>query len=154
MHIRVQTSLTTTGFSDDEEGGPAEGSASYSTGSLSGLLAVLAESRSTEDPGFSLAAASGHDIELGGEFSFWVHPREGLDEDHEAATIAAQQRLKDAQYDARLYHVWARYLNDVVGSLKDFVDEVTGHGLHIVDISIGAAEEEGIPVQIFAVKTS
>jgi hypothetical protein len=154
MHIQVKTTLTKTSFTDDEDEGPNEGSASYPTGSLSELLGVLAEKRSDADPGFSLAAASGHDIELGGEFSFWVHAREGFSEDHEAATVAAQQRLKDAQYDARIYHVWARYLNDVVGTLKEFVDEVNGHGLHVVEISIGAAEAEGIPVQIFAVQAS
>lgn len=152
MHIQVKTTLTKTSFTDDDDEGPEEGSASYATGSLSELLGVLADNRSADDPGFSLAAASGHDIELGGEFSFWVHPREGKNEDHETATVAAQQRLKDAQYDARIYHVWAKYLNDVVGTLKDFVDEVTEHDLHVVEISIGAAEAEGIPVQIFAVK--
>jgi len=75
MHIQIRTSLTTAGFTDDLDA--PDGSVAYLAGSLSDLLALLAEDRGPSDPPFSLGAASGHAIELGGEFSFWVHPREG-----------------------------------------------------------------------------
>jgi len=152
MHIQIRTSLKTAAFSADANS-PVEGSIAYARGTLGDLLEVLAERRSDADPGFSLAAASGHDIELGGEFTFWVHPREGVDDNHEVATLRALERIQEAAYDANRYDVERRHLNDEVGTLKDFVDEVTGKGLHIVEISIGTPEEKGIPVQIYTAQT-
>lgn len=151
MHIQIRTSLKVAAFAD---GDPVEGSAGYPPGTLAEVLAVLAENRGSTDPGFSLAAASGKDIELGGEFSFWVHPRGDIDnDDHEVATEKALARIRAAGYDAHRYDVRHRYLTDAVGELKAFVDEVSGDGLHIAEISIGAPEPDGIPVQIFTVQT-
>lgn len=152
MHIQIRTLLTTAAFTDDN-GLRAEGSIALGPGSLSDLLGILAEDRSPEDPAFSLAAASGHDIELGGEFTFWVHPRPKVDADHEEATVRAMERIQKAGYDPNQYDVEHRNLSDTVGTLKTFVDEVAAKGLHIVEISIGVAGSEGVPVQIFTAQT-
>jgi hypothetical protein len=152
MHIQIRTVLTTAGFTDDN-GRHADGSVSLAPGSLSDLLGILARRDSDADPEFSLAAASGHDIELGGEFSFWVHPRDGVDADHEEATERAMARIRGAGYDAHRFDVERRHLNDTAGTLKEFVDDVTAKGLHVVEISIGTPAPEGIPVQIYTAQT-
>ena len=150
MHIQIRTSLTVAGFTDDLEA--PDGTVAYLPGSLSDLLALLAEDRGTGDPPFSLGAASGHDIELGGIFSFWVHPRDGVDADEHVAQANALARVKEV-YDADDYVVDFRMLSDSAGSLKEFVDDVSKNGLHVVEISVGTASDEGVPVQIFAART-
>jgi hypothetical protein len=152
MHIQIRTVLNTAGFTDDN-GRHADGSVSLAPGSLSDLLAVLARRDSDADPEFSLAAASGHDIELGGVFSFWVHPRDGVDADHEEATQRAMERIRGAGYDADPFVVEHRNLSDTAGTLKEFVDEVTAKRLHVVEISIGTPGPDGIPVQIYTAQT-
>ena len=151
MHIQIRTSLTTAGFTDDLDA--PDGSVAYLAGSLSDLLALLAEDRGPSDPPFSLGAASGHAIELGGEFSFWVHPREGVDADEHVAQANALARVQEV-YDAKDYTVEFRMLNDRAGTLQGFVADVTKAGLHVVEISVGTATDEGVPVQIFAARTS
>ncbi len=150
MHIQIRTLLKAAAFAD---GDPVEGSAGYPTGTLADLLDVLAKKISDDDPGFSLAAASGHDIELGGEFTFWVHPRSVDNDDHELATRRAMDRITEASYDAKRYDVRHKYLTDEVGALRAFVQEITDDGLHIAEISIGAPEPDGIPVQVFTIQT-
>ena len=150
MHIQVRTSVKVAAFTDEVD--DEFGSVDYPRGSLSELLSILAEDR-PGDPGFSLASAGGHDIELGGEFSFWVEPRDAT-EDHATATEVAMERIRAAGYDATPYHVQARHLEDTKGALRDFVAHVADNGLHVVEISIGAPDREGIPVQIFTAKLS
>jgi len=152
MHIQIRTSLKVSAFTDDLDA--PDGSVAYQTGSLSDLLGLLAEDRGPSDPPFSLGAASGHDIELGGTFSFWVHPREGVDTDEHDAIAKALDRVHEEYDEARDYIVEFRMLNDQAGTLKQFVDDVTTAGLHIVEISVGTAGDEGVPVQIFAAKTT
>lgn len=152
MHIQIRTSLKVAAFADDFDP-PIGGSVSYRTGALGDLLALLAEDRGQDDPPFSLQGASGSNIEFGGTFSFWVYPRSVDATEHEALDRALA-RIKEEYSDADQYEVWERTLNDVAGSLKDFVDEVTNAGQHVVEISVGAAIPEGVPVQIFAARTN
>ena len=94
---------------------------------------------------------SGHDIELGGEISFWVDARDGMDldnngqPDHEVAAERAIERLRNAAYDARRVHVQAKHLQNTPGALLAFVEEVSGRGHHILDITVGAPEPDGVP---------
>lgn len=148
MHIQIRTSLKTAAFADEVE--DEVGSVDYPRGALGELLSLLADEQNGE-PGFNLAAAAGHDIEIGGEFSFWVDPRHAQ-EDHEAAAEAALERLRGAGYDAAAFHVQAKHLVDAHGALRDFVNEITGRGLHVVEISIGAPDADGVPVQVFTAK--
>jgi hypothetical protein len=152
MHIQIRSALKGSAFTDDNDG-PAEGSITLGLESLSDLLGVLAQDDSPDDPAFSLAAASGHHIEIGGRFTFWVHPRPGIDDDHEQATLRALKRINDAGYDADAYTVESKHLSDRAGTLKEFVDEVSAKGLHIVEISVGVPGSDGIPVQIFTAQT-
>jgi len=152
MHIQIRSSLKGSAFTDDSDG-RAEGSIALGPKSLSELLEILAQDISPDDPAFSLAAASGHHIEIGGTFSFWAHPRPGIDADHEEATLRALARIRNAGYDADPYDVESKYLSDRTGTLKEFVDEVSAKGLHIVEISVGVPEPDGIPVQIFTAQT-
>lgn len=148
MHVQIRTSIKTAAFADEVE--DEFGSVDYLRGEFVALLTLLADEQSGE-PGFNLAAASGHDIELGGEFSFWVDPRHAQ-EDHETATMAAMERLRGAGYDAVAYHVQAKHLPNAQGALRDFVREINDRGLHVVEISIGAPDADGVPVQIFTAK--
>jgi len=152
MHIQIRSKFGGSVFADDD-GRLAEGSIALAPKSLGDLLGVLAQDVSADDPAFSLAAASGHHIELGGTFSFWVHPRPGIDDDHEEAALRALARINLAGYDAGAYAVESRHLSDRTGTLKEFVDEVSAKGLHIVEISVGVPEPDGIPVQIFTAQT-
>ncbi len=150
MHIQIRTSLKTTAFADEVE--DEIGSVDYPKGEFEALLSLLADDQNG-DPGFNLAAAAGHDIELGGEFSFWVEARHAQ-EDHEAATTAAMERLRGAGYDAVAYHVQAKHLANARGALRDFVHEINARGLHVVEISIGAPDADGVPVQVYTAKIS
>jgi hypothetical protein len=152
MHIQIRTSLKVAAFADDFDP-PIGGSVSYRTGALGDLLALLAEDRGQADPPFSLQGASGSNIEFGGTFSFWVYPRSVDASEHEALDRALE-RIQEEYSDAGQYTVWTRMLNDVAGTLKGFVDEVTEAGQHVVEISIGASTDDGVPVQIFAARTN
>jgi hypothetical protein len=152
MHIQVKSTVKPTAFADEVEDDVP--SVDYPLGQLAELLAILAEDRGAGDPGFNLASAAGHDIELGGEFAFWANPREGMNEDHESATLAAMDRLRTAGYDANTYHVQAKHIADTKGALLEFVSEVSGRGLHIVEINVGAPDREGVPIQIFTARPS
>ena len=148
MHVQVRAKTTGGGGAFSDDGEPEDGSIaisdSYELGALSQMLGVLAE--------FNLRAASGHDIELGGEFSFWPDKRPD-DVDHDAAAIAARDLLVKNGFDAVIYEVHRRHLADEPGALKAFVDEVTAAGLRVKEISVGTPDDEGVPVQIFTVNT-
>ena len=152
MHVQVKSPLKSAAFADEVE--DDEGSVVYPKRALAELLEILAEDRGQGDPPFNIAGASGHDIELGGEFAFWVDARDGVDADHEVATLRAMERLQDAAYDARRVHVQAKHLDDTPGALLAFVEEVSGRGHHIVDITIGAPEDHGVPVQIYTARAN
>ena len=152
MHVQVKTPLKSAFFSDEVE--DEIGSVIYPKRALEDLLAILAEDRGVNDPPHNIAAASGHDIELGGEFAFWCKPRDGMNETHDGATEAAMARLTNESYDARQYHVQAKHLEDTPGALLAFVQEVSGRGHHILEVTVGAPEPDGIPVQIFTAKAN
>ena len=147
MHVQVKSPLKSALFSDEVE--DDIGSIDYPRRALESLLRILAEDRGQNDPAHNLAAASGHDIELGGEFAFWCLARDGMNETHEEATFAALDRLQGESYDARAVHVQAKHLENTPGALLAFVEEVSGRGHHILEITVGAPEPDGVPVQIF-----
>ena len=147
MHLQVKAKTTKGGTMSvhDDDGDDIAVSATYQPGSLVGMLDVL------ERNGFNLRTASGNNVELGGEFNFWVDGRNG-DEDHDKATHAAAKLLRGEGYEAEVHEVHAKYLSDTKGTLKQFVDEVTEGKLLVMEISVGTPDEEGIPVQIFTAK--
>jgi hypothetical protein len=152
MHVQVKSPVNPAAFSDEVE--DDEGSVVYPRFALAEFLAVLAADNGPNDPPFNLGAASGHDIELGGEFAFWAKPRDGVDADHEEATFRAMERLQGAGYDAKGFHVQAKHISDEPGALLAFVNEVSDRGHRILEITVGAPEEGAprdhmIPVQIF-----
>jgi hypothetical protein len=147
MHLQVKAKTTKGGTMSvhGDDGEEIAVSATYQPGSLVEMLEIL------ERHGFNLRAASGNNVELGGEFNFWVDGRNG-DEDHDQATHAAAKVLRGEGYEADVHEVHAKYLSDKKGTLKQFVDEVTEGKLLVMDISVGTPDEEGIPVQIFTAK--
>ena len=147
MHLQVKAKIPDSGMSvhdDDDEGGLAI-SATYQAGALVELLGIL------ESDGFNLRSASGTDVELGGEFNFWVDGRSD-DEDEHAATRAAAELLKAKGYEADVWEVHARHLTDTPGALREFVNTVTAGHLLVKDISVSTPDAKGIPVQIFTAK--
>ena len=150
MHIQARASTRTSGFTDggDDEGTVAA-SVTYESGVLSDMLRIL------EAGGFNLRTAGGRNIELGGEFAFWVDPRKDTDEDHDTATRAAADALRKEGYDVHTVEVHRALLTDVPGALKTFVDSVTMAGYFIEELSVGTPEpDRGIPVQAYTVRTS
>jgi len=153
MHVQSKSPVNPAAFSDEVE--DEIGSVEYKLFTLADFLDVLARDDGPGDPPFNLAGTSGHDLELGGELAFWVRARDGIDldqngqPDHELATERATERLRDAGYDARAYHVQAKHLDDTPGALAAFAREVSGRGHHILEITVGAPEPDGIPVQLF-----
>jgi hypothetical protein len=155
MHIQARASKNGAGFIDDEgaAGQSVAISASYGRGVLSELLGHL------DDAGFNLRAASGHDIELGGEFAFWVNARrdqngDPIDANHDEATRRAAELLEGEGWTVDLVEVHRRKLTDEPGALRAFVDEVRDNGLLVREVSVGTADAEGrVPVQIFTVAT-
>jgi hypothetical protein len=147
MHLQVKAKVPNSGMSvDDHDGeGKMAISATYEAGALVGILDVL------EADGFNLRTASGNDVELGGEFTFWVDGR-SKGEDEDAANHAAAELLKSKGYDAGVFEVHSAYLVDKPGALRAFVSEVTESGLLVQDISVGTPDADGIPVQIFTAK--
>jgi hypothetical protein len=159
MHIQARATIKGSAFVDDEpgsDGGDGEevtASAHYQAGALSELLGHL------DGAGFNLRAASGHDIELGGEFSFWCDERRDedgkkIDKDHEEATNRAADVLREQGYTVDIFEVHRRKLNDSGGTLKALVDSVTAAGYLVREISVGTVDPDDgkIPVQIFTVK--
>ena len=147
MHVQVKSPVNPAAFADEVE--DDVGSVDYRKGALAEFLAVLATDNGPNDPPFNIAGASGHDIELGGELAFWADARDGVDADHEEATVRAMERLQGAGYDAMQYHVQAKHLDDTPGALLAFVTDVSGRGHHILEITVGAPDRDGVPVQIF-----
>ena len=145
MHVQARSSTNGSAFADDDEENNTAVSATYSVGAVSQILGIL------EEAGFNLRTAGGRRIELGGEFAFAVDPREG-DADHEAALKAAVEILNGQGIDTHVVEVQLRYLEDVKGALKDFVDSVSGQGLLIEEINVGTPEDGRIPVQIYTVQ--
>lgn len=149
MHIQARASTKTLGFADaGDDAGNVAISATYGPGVLSDMLRILS------DNGFNLRTASGRQIELGGEFAFWVDPRKDVDEDHDVATRRAAKALEAKGYDAHIVEVHRKLLDDVPGALKAFVDEVTAAGYLIEELSVGTPQQDGIPVQAYTAKTS
>jgi hypothetical protein len=144
MHVQARVSVKTSGFADDDESGGSI-SATYRVGALEEILGIL------ENAGYNLRSASGGKIELGGEFGFAVG-RDG-DDDHEAATHAAVDKLLEEGYDAHVVDVETRELDDAPGALRAFVAEVSGRGLMIEEIAVGTPTRGGqIPVQIYTAR--
>lgn len=146
MHVQAKAVTTGSAFADEDgdENNDAI-SANYRPGAVLGILDIL------QREGFNLRTATGQRIELGGEFGFTVDPRNS-GEDFETATAAAVDVLKSEGIDAHLVEVQVRYLSDVAGALRDFVQSVSDQGLLIEDIAVGTPSQAGIPVQIFTVK--
>jgi hypothetical protein len=147
MHLQVKAKIPDSGMSvydDDEEGGLAI-SATYQAGALVELLGIL------EEDGFNLRSASGSNVELGGDFTFWVDGRSDDEDDH-AATRAAAELLKARGYDADVWEVHAAHLTDTRGALRAFVNTVTEGHLLVQEISVSTPDAEGIPVQIYTAK--
>ncbi len=156
MHVQSKSPVNPAAFSDEVE--DDIGSVDYPRFALADLLDVLARNEGPGDPPFDLGGTSGHNLELGGEIAFWARAREGVDvdqnnePDHELATIRATERLQGAGYDAKAFHVQAKHVEDTPGALAEFVREVSGRGHHILEITVGAPEPDGIPVQIFTTR--
>ena len=145
MHLQVKASVPKSGMSiTGDEGEEHAISATYHAGALAEMLTFL------KSKGFNLRAAGGTQIEFGGEFTFWVDGR-SADEDHDQAAHAARRLLVKEGWAAQVYEVRAEHLTDESGTLLDFVQRVTDDGLLIQDIHVGTKDDEGIPVQIFAV---
>ncbi len=146
MHLQVKAKTSKSGSSgmsiDGDGGDDIAISATYRAGALSEMLTIL------RDAGFNLRAAGGSQVELGGDFWFWVDERPS-DADHEVAAIAARDLLRGHEYEADTFEVHARHLSDTQGTLLDFVNEVTQGKLLVENISVGTPDDEGIPVQIF-----
>ena len=147
MHLQVKAKVPNSGMSIDDDDGE-EGhaiSATYESGALVGMLDAL------QEDGFNLRSASGTNIELGGEFTFWVDGRsDGEDED--AADHAAAELLKSKGYDAEVWEVYSTYLVDEPGALKAFVHEISERKLLVKEISVSTPDADGIPVQVFTAK--
>lgn len=146
MHVQARVSTKGSGFPDDDvEDGEAV-SATYRPGVVSEILGILA------DGGFNLRTAGGRRIELGGEFAFAVRARDG-DANHEDATHAAVDLLKESGFDAWVVEVQTQLLGDDRGTLRSFVDDIRDSGLLIDEIAVGTPAEDGlIPVQIHTVR--
>lgn len=146
MHLQVKAKAPTSGMSvHNDDGDDIAVSATYEPGALAELLTVL------KDGGFNLRAASGNQVEMGGDFAFWVDGRSSA-EDHEAATYAAAELLRGHNFTADVFEVHSKHLADSKGTLLDFVQEVTEGKLLVQDINVGTPDEKGIPVQIFTAK--
>lgn len=151
MHLQVRSRTGKSGggggmsVHDDDGGEDIAVSATYEPGALVAMLGILA------DDGFNLRSASGSNVELGGEFAFWVDGRSD-DEDEHAAAYAAAELLNAHDYEADVFEVHSGHLNDEKGTLKDFVEQVTEGKLLVKEISVGTPDKEGIPVQIFTAK--
>ncbi len=147
MHLQVKARIPKSGMSiyDDDGDGGIAASATYEPGTLVELLGIL------ETGGFNLRSASGCNVELGGEFNFWVDGRSDDEDDH-AATHAAAELLKANGYEADVWEVHAAHLTDTRGALKAFVNEVTEGKLFVQEISVSTPDAEGIPVQIYTAK--
>ena len=148
MHIQARANPRTSTFHDDDrDAGGGSISATYDPGALSDMLRILAEH------GFNLRSASGRQIELGGEFAFWVDARKGKDRNHDIATRRAAEALAGEGYDTQTVEVRRTLLDDVPGALKRFVDGLTAEGLLIEEISVGTPTPKGrIPVQAYTVR--
>lgn len=147
MHLQVKVKPGGAIFSDDDVSELITNSADYERGSFRHILQVLAEAD------FNIRGASGHRIEFGGEFTFWVSKRDG-DADHEAATEAAAQTLIGAGLDARVVSVSVSLLNDEPGALRDFVARIQDDGLWVEEITVGTPDSDGrVPVQIYTSRT-
>jgi hypothetical protein len=155
MHIQARSTVKSGGsafIDDDDAGGDVAVSTRYGLGALSELLGVL------DDAGFNLRAASGHDIELGGEFTFWADPRRSpagdpIDDDHDVATRRAAALLRSEGFEVELVEVHRKRLDDTPGALRSFVDEVTKAGLLVREVSVGTRDPDDarVPVQIVTV---
>jgi hypothetical protein len=151
MHLQVKARVPKSGMSVDDDGdhdhhdGKMAISATYEAGALLGILDVLAAD------GFNLRSASGSNVELGGELTFWVDGR-SESEDEDAANHAAAELLRANGYDADVWEVHSAYLVDKPGALRAFVDEVTQGKLLVQEISVSTPDADGIPVQIFTAK--
>ena len=146
MHLQVKAKAPTSTMSvHGDDGDDIAVSATYEPGVLVEMLTIL------KDAGFNLRAASGSQVELGGDFSFWVDGR-NKDEGHGDATEAAARLLEDNGYVANVFEVHAKHLSDSKGTLLQFVEEVTKGKLLVQDINVGTPDKDGIPVQIFTAK--
>jgi hypothetical protein len=148
MHLQVKVKPGITAFTDDvDDGGVTAESAEYRRGYFSEILELLAGSS------FNIRGASGHGIEFGGEFTFWVGKRDG-DDTHDASNEAAAALLKDNGYDVRLVEVSYEFLDDEPGTLRAFVTRLQGEGFWVEEITVGTPREDGkIPVQIYTSRT-
>ena len=116
MHIQARASKKGSAFIDDEglAGQSVAISASYGRGVLSELLGHL------DGAGFNLRAASGYDIELGGEFAFWADRRvdangDPIDANHDEATRRAGELLENEGFTVDFVEVHRRKLADEPG---------------------------------------
>jgi hypothetical protein len=143
MHVQVRSSTSKGGFAADDPDRIAVSNA-YVPGALAEMLGILA------DAGFNLRAAGGPRIELGGEFAFWVDPRQG-DTDEHAAADAAVTALQEAGYDAWSEEVVSVVVADERGALRRRLDELQQSGILVEEILVGTPGKDtngGIPVQI------
>jgi hypothetical protein len=146
MHVQAKVSIDTSGFSDDDDGSGSAVSATYRPGALGDILRILA------GKGLSLRVATGRQIELGGHFGFYVADRDDGEEEG-TATREAVDLLKGEGFDAYIVEVQTSLLDDISGSLLEFVDHVSGQGLLIEEIAVATPDPDGrIPVQIYTVK--
>jgi hypothetical protein len=146
MHLQARASTTGSAFADDHEESADAVSAAYPRGALSEILRVL------EEAGLNLRSAGGPKIELGGEFAFAVADRDDNEPDGKA-TEDAVAALNDAGIDARIVEVQTRYLDDVPGALRAFVDAVRDQGLLVEEIAVGTPARDGrVPVQIYTAR--
>ena len=144
MHVQARMRLAGAGFAADDENGEAV-SATYRAGALGEILEIL------QDRDVNLRSVGGHQVELGGVFSFAVG-RDG-DPDHEQATREAVETLRSEGFDAHVVEVQARLLDDTPGALRAFVADISAQGLLVEEIAVGTPDGDGrIPVQILTAR--
>lgn len=109
-------------------------------GALVELLQLL------EDGDYDLGMAYGDSIEFGGEFIFAV-------KDHGRTSQAAALLRENGYRNVRIVQVREVEVEDEAGGLKREIEKLTGEGLKIDEIYVGAKRPNGrVPVQITTIR--
>ena len=146
MHIQARSGTGSAAMTDDDDDDLLV-NATYGGGGLAQILAIL------EANGFSLRGASGHKLELDGVFSWWVRQRldqngDPIDADDDAATLAAIEIVNAEGFDTTPVEVVHMDLDDAVGALRAFVEDINERGGMVEELSVGTPNVDGtIPVQ-------
>ena len=94
---------------------------------------------------YNIRAASGHDIETGGEFVFAV---EDDDDRNLPSEIAAFLEENGFRRRVRVVEPFHKDVDDHVGALAEAVEAATQDGSSVKEILVGLPAKEGVPIQI------